>query len=235
MEYLSNEKVEEIAAELFRSYKENLDANWDVLCVEPLILAEMLGYKVTLLELGENSEILGLTVFRDMDVNLTDKFGKSHRLHLNKRSIVINESLKDSCFGRYKFTIAHELAHHIIDEMCNACYSVKYRKQPHFIMNKPQSLTADYDEYAANKLAAAILMPKEILEMVYKFCFNNKYIERINTVYDRENYHLFVSIAKLLGVSREALSIRLKDLGMLGEYRYMTVSEVIDVYVEDAA
>jgi hypothetical protein len=46
---------------------------------------------------------------------------------------------------------------------------------------------------------------------------------------------LFVSIAKLLGVSREALSIRLKDLGMLGEYRYMTVSEVIDVYVEDAA
>lgn len=235
MEYLSNEKVEEIAAELFRSYKEKLDANWDVLCVEPLVLAEMLGYKVTLLELGENSEILGLTVFRDMDVNLTDKFGKSHRLHLNKRSIVINESLKDSCFGRYKFTIAHELAHHIIDEMCNACYSVKYRKQPHFIMNKPQSLTADYDEYAANKLAAAILMPKEILKMVYKFCFNNKYVERINSFYDKENYRLFVSIAKLLGVSREALSIRLKDLGMLGEYRYMTVSEVIDVYVEDAA
>jgi Zn-dependent peptidase ImmA (M78 family) len=102
-------------------------------------------------------------------------------------------------------------------------------------MNKPQSLTADYDEYAANKLAAAILMPKEVLEMVYKFCFNNKYIERINTVYDRENYHLFVSIAKLLGVSREALSIRLKDLGMLGEYRYMTISEIIDVYVEDVA
>lgn len=78
MEYLSNEKVEEIAAELFRSYKEKLDANWDVLCVEPLVLAEMLGYKVTLLEFGEDSEILGLTVFRDMDVNLTDKFGKAH-------------------------------------------------------------------------------------------------------------------------------------------------------------
>ena len=235
MEYLSNEKVEEIAAELFRSYKEKLDANWDVLCVEPLILAEMLGYEVTLLEFGEDSEILGLTVFRDMDVNLTDKFGKSHRLHLNKKSIVINKSLKESSFGRYKFTIAHELAHHIIDEMCNTCYSVKYRKQPHFVMNKPQPLPADYDEYAANKLAAAILMPKEVLEMVYKFCFNNKYIERINTVYDRENYHLFVSIAKLLGVSREALSIRLKDLGMLGEYRYMTISEIIDVYVEDVA
>lgn len=179
MEFISNEKVEEIAAELFKYYKETLNENQDILYIEPLVLAEMLGYDVILLEFGEDSDVLGLTVFRDMDVTLVDMYGKNHRLHLTNKSIVVNKSLREVCFGRYKFTIAHELAHHIIDERFNAEYSVKYRKLPHFAMDSPQVHPVSYDEVIANRLAAAILIPIDILKNSFTNVFGETYVEKI--------------------------------------------------------
>lgn len=228
MEFISNEKVEEIAAELFKYYKETLNVNQDVLYIEPLVLAEMLGYEVILLEFGEDSDVLGLTVFRDMDVTLVDMYGKDHRLHLTNKSIVVNKSLREVCFGRYKFTIAHELAHHIIDERFNAEYLVKYRKLPHFVMDSPQVLPVSYDEVIANRLAAAILIPIDILKNSFKNVFGETYIESVNGGLEREKYQMLKSMAKLFGVSTESLIIRLKTTGMLGKYKYETLGDMLD-------
>lgn len=228
MEFISNEKVEEIAAELFKCYKEKLNANQDVLYIEPLVLAEMLGYEVILLEFGEDSDTLGLTVFRDMDVTLVDMYGKDHRLHLTNKSIVVNKSLRELCFGRYKFTIAHELAHHIIDESFNAGYAVKYRKLPLFVFDNPQMLPVDYDEVISNRLAAAILMPIDTLKNSFKNMFGEQHVESINGGLEREKYHILKTMSKFFGVSTEALIMRLKSTGLLGKYDYFTLDDLLE-------
>ena len=232
MEYLSDKRVEEIAAGLFTQYKQTLNVDWDVLCVEPLVLAEMLGYEVILIEFGEDSDILGLSAFRDMTVTIIDKYGKDHRLNLNRRSIIVNKSLRETCFGRYKFTIAHELAHHIINDMFNRGYAFKYRRYPHFVMDNPQILPVDYDEYIANRLAAAILIPNAVLKNSFKNMFGKTYIEKINGALERDKYHRLCSMAKLFGVSTEALIIRLKTVGLLGDYVYMTLDDLFEMSPE---
>ena len=101
--------------------------------------------------------------FNDMDITLTDANQSDVTLELSGRTIVINEALTRGCAGRLNFTIAHEIAHHIIDIVCGANYSVKFRLLPHFEKaNNRYSL--NYDEYMANQLAAALLMPDAFVE-----------------------------------------------------------------------
>ena len=233
MKQLTTYEIERIAADVFKNYKNQTQTEWDVIYVDPQELAEMLGFKLINIDFGEDSDILGFTSFNEFDTEVVDINGKNRLMHLTDKSIIINKSLQLSCLGRYNFTIMHEIAHHIINQVCSAGYHVKFRYQPHYEMkSEPFYTTFDYDETLANELAAAILMPKDILTIVFQNVFGRAYVKRINSFLDRKEYRGFCAIAKLFGVSKEALSIRLRKLGMIGEYQYWTHNEMIDVYFE---
>lgn len=153
----------------------------------------------------------------DMSLDLTDK------------SIVINEALKRGCEGRLHFTIAHEVAHHIINKVCGANYSFKYRQLPHFEKTNNR-YSPDYDEYMANQLAAAILMPSGFVNMVFTKAFGTNRLERIHSILDKVNFQKFCAIAALFGVSKEALAIRLQKKGMLGNYIFAGYESLLDVF-----
>ena len=61
---------------------------------------------------------------RDLLQKEQDSDGTDITLDLSNRTLVINEALKRGCEGRLNFTIAHEIAHHIIDVVCGANYSI---------------------------------------------------------------------------------------------------------------
>ena len=154
MVYLTNDEINNMANKVIQRYRVYIGVEWELFKVEPIKLAEMLGLDVKFVDFGDDSGILGFTGFNEMCITLADANQSDITLELSNRTLVINEALKRGCEGRLNFTIAHEIAHHIIDIVCGANYSVKFRQLPHF--EKPGNrISLDYDEYMANQLAAA--------------------------------------------------------------------------------
>ena len=234
MLFLRSDEISSLAAQTIQKYREYIGVNWELFKVNPITLAEMWGLDVKFVDLGEDSDIMGFTAFNDMDITLTDANQSNITLELSSRTIVINEALTRGCTGRLNFTIAHEIAHHIIDIVCGANYSVKFRLLPHFEKaNNRYSL--DYDEYMANQLAAALLMPDAFVEKAFDSLFGVKRIERIHSILDKMVFKKFCAMAALFGVSKSALAIRLQKKGLLGEYIFAGYESLLDIFPDTAA
>jgi Zn-dependent peptidase ImmA (M78 family) len=229
---LTSEKIECIAKELLDKYRRSLDIGWDIFSVSPVLVAKLLGLEIKYVDFGEESEVLGFTSFCPMELLLTDKNNNEVFVSLTGKTIIINEALKNGCKGRYHFTIMHEIAHHILNEIRPDYYSLKFRTKPQYIRNNAE-YCVDEDESKANMLASAILMPKEFIETVFVKAFEKSYVKRIHSVLDRTEFLKFKAISDLFGVSKEALAIRLQKLGLLGEYRNVSVNSVLDIFPEN--
>lgn len=229
MVYLNKSEISDLAKKVIQKYKEYIGVEWELFKVEPIRLAEMLGLDVKFVDFGDDSEILGFTAFNDMSITLTDANQSDITLDLSNRTLVINEALKRGCEGRLNFTIAHEIAHHIIDVVCGANYSIKFRQLPHF--ERPGNrFSLDYDEYMANQLAAALLMPDVFVDTVFYKLFETERVKRIHSILDKVAFKKFCAMAALFGVSKSALAIRLQKKGMLGEYIFAGYENLLDIF-----
>ena len=229
MVYLTNDEINNMANKVIQRYRVYIGVEWDLFKVEPIKLAEMLGLDVKFVDFGDDSGILGFTGFNEMCITLADANQSDITLELSNRTLVINEALKRGCEGRLNFTIAHEIAHHIIDIVCGANYSIKFRQLPHF--EKPGNrFSLDYDEYMANQLAAALLMPDGFVDIVFYKLFEVDRIERIHSILDKFLFKKFCAMAALFGVSKPALAIRLQKKGLLGEYIFAGYESLLDIY-----
>lgn len=229
MVYLTNDEINNMANKVIQRYRVYIGVEWELFKVEPIKLAEMLGLDVKFVDFGDDSGILGFTGFNEMCITLADANQSDITLELSNRTLVINEALKRGCEGRLNFTIAHEIAHHIIDIVCGANYSIKFRQLPHF--EKPGNrFSLDYDEYMANQLAAALLMPDGFVDIVFYKLFEVDRIERIHSILDKILFKKFCAMAALFGVSKPALAIRLQKKGLLGEYIFAGYESLLDIY-----
>ena len=164
---------------------------------------------------------------RDLLQKEQDLDGKDITLDLSNRTLVINEALKKGCEGRLNFTIAHEIAHHIIDVVCGANYSIKFRRLPHF--ERPGNrFSLDYDKYMANRLAAALLMPDVFVDTVFYKLFETERIKRIHSILDKIAFKKLCAMAALF--AKSALAIRLQKKGMLGEYIFAGCESLLDIF-----
>ena len=232
MTYLRKHDVRTLADRVVGAYKERTHITADIYAVNIESLAELFGFEVIKIKFGEDSDLLGFTAFRYQRTIVTDEEGNEIPLYLSTKSIVVNESLKESCIGRYNFTIAHEVAHQVINKAYGLNYQQKYRMTPHYYYRK-RNAVYDADEVLANQLASFILMPAKPIRIAFRKAFERSRIEIISPDMNRDHYRHFVSIAKLFGVSKEALKIRLQQLGMLGEFRDNYYNTTIDVFPEE--
>lgn len=136
----------------------------------------------------ELANLLGMkvkpTLFNDDNVAGMLKFEN------NEINIYINEY---QSVNRQRFTIAHEIGHYILhrDLVANQKTSVFYRKD----FNNFK----DPIEAQANRFAASILMPQDMVKGLYKLQFDAD------------------SIANILKVSTTAMSFRIMELGLINE------------------
>lgn len=128
--------------------------------------------------------------------------------------------------NRYRFTMAHELGHHILHSPLlkkQGVVSVGESEKTISISNNEKRQL----EYQANKFASYLLMPTKLICELYIF-FYNQYVRSIyggdlHSLYYNPNqretwssYQCVVgSISEQLKVSLHALNIRLKSLGLL--------------------
>jgi len=91
----------------------------------------------------------------------------------------------------------------------------------------------NWEEWQANTLASELILPRECVERsLFLFGFDER-IHMLNRIYAPTQYERFKDMAIFLGVSKKALAIRLKQLGLLENDYYDDPFSLIDVRKDD--
>ena len=108
------------------------------------------------------------------------------------------------------------------------------RRQIYYCTTESRRSPDDWEEWRANALTSAILMPMDIvLSNMALFGLGNR-VKILNRVFEPEVYDGFCSMADYMGVSRRALSIRLKQLNLLDRDYLERPYDLVDVYTDDS-
>lgn len=220
MVYLSRDDLEVIASQIITDYQnlyrfDDYPAEW----IEPQILArDLFGLTIDYYHLSDDGSILGLTSHSSVGVEVKDDDDQPLIYCLDGRTILIEKTLREdeTQFGRHNFTIMHEVSHQILGHLdprlyrrtsCGVHYCTTVMRQ--------RGLITDWDEWQADTLAAALLMPENLVRSALSWVGLGNGLDMLSRVRDPEAYTHFCDAAKFLGVSKQALAIRMKRLGLL--------------------
>lgn len=181
--------------------------------------------------------ILGMTSFTEMGVQVFEDDDNEAFFFLDGKTVLVEKDLNfDSKLkGRKNFTLMHEGSHQIFKMLFPNDYGVTQKSAGvHYYKanserNKPIS---DWEEWQANTLGAAILLPENLIKQgMYLFSLGEK-IECLNKIYYPSVYKRFDALADFLGCSKKALAIRMKQLGLLKKEYLDNPFDLVTVYPE---
>ena len=194
--YRSNEVLEAIARKIINQHNPSLlDRPSSIPIVS--IMKKVFGLTIVYKHIHNNNQILAETVFADTIMPFSEPFGaKEFKLcEVKAGTVILNTNLKSKrSYGRFRFTCAHELAHWIFDKK----YFLEIGNSAATSNIIRSSETDEVIERQADRLACRILMPKNMV----KYAFHENRDDPVNR------------LAKLFGVSRHAMRIRLCELGL---------------------
>ena len=201
---------EELAEEALEKYFAHPGAPRDR--VDPWVLGrEVLGCRIEYRRLSPEGDLLGLTSAGPLWVRVWDRAGAWARL--DGRTILLDGSLASpwESPGRRNFTLAHEIAHLLL---CRAVPGAA--EKPLCCRPSPEG----WEERRADALASALLLPEGLVLRGLRQSSLPPIIRVLNPWLDPEGWRRFSALAGDLGVSRQALALRLRRLGRLRrEYR----------------
>lgn len=218
MGYLSRNDLERIATRVFDDYK-NLPrfAGRKVDYVDPEILAcGLCGLHIDHFHLSQDRLTLGMTSLKEVEVEVYNDSGQPFLYYLDGRTLLIETDLKDdpAQHGRYHFTTAHETAHQILADL-HPTDRVIQNRITYYRGHSPQYPIHDWVEWQADNLASALLLPVEIVHGALRKFDLERGIDILNRIYRPKEYGRFCEMAEFLGVSKQAMAIRLKRLGLM--------------------
>lgn len=205
--------------------------------IVPEILAEtLLGLRVDYQHLSIDGTILGLTSYESVGIELPGNEEAGEVYFLDGNTILIESDLRDDVeqTGRRNFTITHEASHQVLKMLFPSDYGARPHEKPiHFcransMRKKPIS---DWEEWQSNTLSSVLLLPKALVEQAMALFGVQGEIRILNRLFAREDYDRFVGMTELLGCSKTALAIRMKQLGYLGEDYLDNPYRLLDVEV----
>ena len=237
MKHLSRMDIEMIAERFTKMYMELPEVkDAQVYRIDPeLFLEQVLDLNIRYSHLSYDGSLLGLTAFEPIAVDVLSESDEEEQVLLDGNTVLIEEDLKNSngMKGRRNFTLMHEGSHQIFKMLFPNDYGVTQKSAGvHYYKanserNKPIS---DWEEWQANALASAILLPKKLIEQgMYLFGFGER-IDYLNKVFRPLEYERFSALADFLGSSKKALAIRMKQLGLLKEEYLDNPMRMADIY-----
>lgn len=188
---------------------------------------EYLGLEVVFAPLSPDGSICGLTAYADTEFTVEED-DLAYSFPLKKNQIVLDRSfiqpgqVKKLC-GKRRFTLAHECAHQILFQLESD--EIKSRWKDAYATRKAFSLRdlksrEDWNEWQANVLGAALLMPqKEIERAMWKFT-RCRALQNYEGRFPYLDQQALASICQSFGVSRSAAIIRLRELNYLEDRPY---------------
>lgn len=157
---------------------------------------------------------------------------------LRQNQVLLDDSfirpgqVKQQC-GKRRFTLAHECAHQILfqlesDEVKVSCKR-KYAARTAYSLRDLKT-REDWNEWQANVLGAALLMPQNEIDLAMWYFAQSK---KLNCYEGRFVYHERLSLTLLcqaLGVSKTAAIIRLRQLGYIEDHPRTEYVDPLEVW-----
>ena len=228
MKCIPNRELDELGEGLVRTYLSKTKMIGTARCVDIEGLANSLGLNVTYEDFAEaDYDKIGFLADGKTSL-LVRRSGEIVPFTFPFGTIVLDRGLcKENESGKRRFTIAHEVAHFILD---------RHNPVPQFHRNfdaqrnySEEELRVQFNmtESQADKLAASILMPFFLVERALRDIIHGKIVRILGeNVISPEDRITLNKMAAQIGVSFSALLIRLRRLGML---EYHSVSEYIEM------
>ena len=221
---LSNTEADEIGEEYARLIY-NLHPN-NSLCVDIEGLAtEVLGLSIIYESFAGKDEMKLGYLADGSDAVCILKNGAMKSIVYPWKTMVLSRSLLSvSESGRKRFTIAHEAAHFILEKLMiadiRACAHHEF--DPEHIYRPDEFRDGfGFPEYCADKLGAALLMPRFNIERaIERFAEGRNFTVYGNNIIPTEDKIRMQYMADGIGVSFQALKIRLKELGYLERHSF---------------
>lgn len=216
MAYLSRDDIECVAEPIIEQYKRTFVPERHMCyTVDPAQLAVLLGYQIEFVRITKDGSILGQTSSGNIWTTVYDADMNEVLFFLDGRTILIEERLLTTprCVGRKNFTIAHELAHQIINRQFPEMYGPQNRTFCDF--RRSSKPVTDWYEWQVDALAAALLLPPDAVRDGMFVCGLSEKMRLLSRKYSETNYHRFCDMADYLQVSRTALAYRMEQLGLL--------------------
>lgn len=240
---LSHKQIEEIAAAVIKDFNEFFFGSEPdsvrIARATPIdqLAKDYLGLKVSFARLSFDGSICGLTAYADTEY-IVEEIGVKRTISLKQNQVLLDESfikpgqVKKFC-GKRRFTLAHECAHQILFSMENeevkAACQQKYSARTAYSLRDLKS-REDWNEWQANALGAAILMPqKEIDLAMWYFAGGKPLINYEGRFVYRDRLSLSL-ICSHLGVSKSAAVIRLRQLGYIEDRPYIEYTDPLEVW-----
>ncbi len=131
--------------------------------------------------------------------------------------IILNKKLaRKELTGMRNFTVAHECAHEVINWQEDTYNPIQMPDFRVSVCPGRPDLTERIREWQANTVAAYLLMRPALVEWgVYAFCSKRRISLYGNRLLSKDDYCGIAELARFLGVSREALLIRMRQTGLL--------------------
>ena len=180
-----------------------------------------LGLRVSFARLSPDGSICGVTAYADTEYKITE-LGITRTLALKRNQVILDESfilsgnVQRLCAKR-RFTLAHECAHQILFQLeseevkasCEMRYSARTAYTPRELKTRE-----DWNEWQANVLGAAILLPQKEVDLA--MCqFAETPLINYEGGYSYGDLLTLRLFCRSFGVSKTTASIRLRQLGYI--------------------
>jgi Zn-dependent peptidase ImmA (M78 family) len=200
-----NEALDAIARKVVSQYNPSLLNTPAPIPVE-CIMEEVYGLTIEYQYIRKNGRVLGETVFENAMVPIyVRENNEGYKLvPVKAGTVIIDASLiHKRGDGRYRYTLAHELAHWVIDKD----YFTQLGEKTAAMTKKAvrSSETDKAVERQADRLACRILMPKGTLKTAFYRAYPG-------------GGNIASILANQFGVSRQAMEIRLDEMGLLPKH-----------------
>ena len=225
--YISNRELEELGEGLTRHYLENAHVQMAARCIDIEGLANYLGMTVVFETFAEEDrDKVGFLADGRTPLKIRRK-GSIVSFCFPLGTIVLDAFLRqDKESGRRRFTIAHEIAHSVIEKHNPVPQFHRIYDSEHGYTFQELKAQLTMTENQADRLAAVILMPQFTVDQALRDFNKGRRIKVYGqNVYANEERRIISRMAAQVGVSFSAMQIRLRELDLL-EYH------PLDEYVE---
>lgn len=214
---ISNRELDELGDGLVRHYLAHSGMQATARCIDIEGLANFLGLTVTYETFAEKDfDKIGFLSDGKTPL-LVRRGGRVVSFLFPLGTIVLDVSLHaDKESGRCRFTIAHEIAHFMIDQHRPAAqYHRTFDAEKKYSVAEMNELF-NIVENQADRLAAAILMPRFMVDRALDDFYKGKRIPVYgqNIIAPKEDKAIS-RMAAQIGVSYSAMLIRLRQFGLL--------------------
>ena len=235
MLHLSKKEIEQMADELLEDFLGRPLSGYEPIDIEKLA-GDYLGLERRYIKLSDRGTPLGLTTFGGIELEL-HRNGRTDKLTVARDTVLLEEAmLGDKKNGRRRFTLSHECAHQIIGRYEGARREAGSRKNFAAAYScRDLHRVSNWEEWQANVLGAALLMPEAVVRHAYFLFRGNRVLNLygVDNRMERKDRVPVSSLCDYLGVSLAALAIRMKDLGLAVERPYREYKDPLDIWADE--